>query len=202
MTMTRNPCLPHTWRDFVAKIILAAVFIALAAVAALAGSIDLGSPTGHTPYDQYLAPMWEVLHKLGGANPDINLVDHLVAEGRGFRYCYNKEQPYVPQTPEVTESTHAGDCKAKALWLASKMDTRSVRFVIGKASAERAMNHAWLIWEGPQGWLILDATMFSRPLQPERLTPSDYIASYSYSPSGKYAHAVVSAAGSRYGDHL
>ncbi|HEY3899020.1 MAG TPA: hypothetical protein VGM54_10430 [Chthoniobacter sp.] len=200
--MTRNPLLPHTWRDFVAKIILAAGFITLAAVSALAGSLDLGSPTSHTPYDQYLGPMWEVLHRLGGANPDMNAVDHLVAEGRAFRYSFNKEQPYCPQTPEVTESTKSGDCKAKALWLAAKLDTRNVRFVIGKASAERTMNHAWLIWEGPQGWLILDATMYSRPLQPERLLPTDYVATYSYSPTGRYAHAVVTSAGSKYGDHL
>src|SRR6185312_4831241 len=108
--------------------------------------------------------------------------------------------PYVPQTPAETESTKSGDCKAKALWLASKMGSRNVRFVVGKASVERNVNHAWLIWEGPQGWLILDATMFSKPLQPDRLSPSDYVPSFSYSPSGRYAHAVAAIiAGKKYG---
>ena len=184
------------------RTILVAVCGALGAFSAWAGSLDLGSPTGHTPYDQYLGPMWGVMHHLGGAQPDVDTVDKLVGEGRAFRYSYNKEQPYIPQTPDVTESTHSGDCKAKALWLASKMGTRNVRFVIGKASASRPINHAWLIWESPEGWLILDATMLSRPLAPEHCSSAEYIPNYSYSPDGKYAHAAVGPAVSKYNDHL
>lgn len=175
----------------------------LAGVLAQGAPLDLGSPTSRTPYDQYLGPMWDVLRKLGGGQPDVNVVEQLVREGRAFRYVYKKDQPYVPQTPAETEATKAGDCKAKALWLASKMDSRNVRFVIGKASAERSVSHAWLIWNGPQGWLILDATMFSKPLDPDRLSPTDYVPRFSYAPSGKYEHAMAAAVGGKkYGDHL
>lgn len=170
---------------------------------AQATSLDLGTPTSRTPYDAYLGPLWEVLHHLSGAQPDIGTVNKLVAEGRGFRYVFKKDQPYVPQTPAETESTHCGDCKAKALWLASKMDSTHIRFVVGKARAESTMSHAWLIWEGPDGWLILDATMFSRPLQPDRVSPTEYLPNYSYAPGGKYIHAIALAgAGKKYGDHL
>lgn len=179
-----------------------ALLIGCALIGARGGTLDLGTPTTHTPYDQYLNPVWEVLHRLGTAQPDPGEVEKLVREGRSFRYVYKTTEPYVPQTPEETEATKSGDCKAKALWLASKMDTRNVRFVIGKASLERSANHAWLIWEGPQGWLILDATMLSRPLPPDRTSPSDYVPSYSYSPTGKFAHAIVTAAGKKYSDHL
>jgi hypothetical protein len=189
------------WRTFPSLWIVIAI-LGLLTVTSVGGALDLGSPTGHTPYDAYLGPMWAVLRRLAGNQPDMALVNKLMSEDRAFRYSYSKDQPYVPQTPDVTEATHSGDCKAKALWLASKMDSRSVRFVIGKASASRAMNHAWLIWQGPEGWLILDATMLSRPLSPERCSPTEYIPTYSYSPDGKYAHAGVSAAVSKYGDHL
>jgi hypothetical protein len=179
------------------------LLIAVTMGMARAGTLDLGAPTTHTPYDPYLEPMWAVLHRLGANQPDPAQVEQLVREGRGFGYSYNKEQPYVPQTPDITEARKAGDCKAKALWLASKMDTRNVRFVIGKASASRPINHAWLIWEGPQGWLILDATMLSRPLPPDRCSSTDYIPNFSYSPSGKFAHAAAATgAGKKYSDHL
>ncbi len=173
----------------------------------LAGSLpavefDPGSPTSRTPYDAYLDPLWRVFHQLTGGQPDPALVEQLVREGRSFRYFYNKDQPYVPQPPEVTESTKCGDCKAKSLWLASKMNSRNVRFVIGKLSLGSPKSHAWLVWESPQGWLILDATNYSRPLVPDKVSPTELVPTYSYSPTAKYLHATASAAqGGKYGDH-
>ena len=167
-----------------------------------AAEIDLGASTSRTPYDRYLEPIFDLLKRLGGGHPDLATVEQLVAEGRSFRYVYKTTEPYVPQMPEVTEATKAGDCKAKALWLASKMDSAHVRFVVGKAKAVSNMNHAWLIWEGPEGWLILDATLYSHPLEPETLSSSQFIPLYSYGPSGKYAHGVAAAAKAQsYGDH-
>ena len=184
---------------FFVLLLLASQSLALAKT-----DLDLGSPASATPYDPYMSPVKLVLNHLTRLANDQNAMDrvrHLMHQGRQFRYSFTS--PYVAATPAVTAATRAGDCKAKALWLASKMDTRNVRFVIGKASLERSANHAWLIWEGPQGWLILDATMLSRPLSPDRTSPSDYVPSYSYSPTGKYAHAVVAAAASKkYSDHL
>lgn len=165
--------------------------------------LDLGSPTSRTPYDSYLDPVWKVFHQLSNGQVDPSVVEQLVREGRGFRYSYNKDQPYVPQSPDVTETTKSGDCKAKSLWLASKMNSRNVRFVIGKLYLGSPKSHAWLIWQSPQGWLILDATNYSKPLVPERVSPSELVPTFSYSPSGKYAHAMAAAAqGGKYGDHL
>jgi hypothetical protein len=201
--MKSYPAFLRNWLGVVGKILLAAVFTTWTPRSAQAGPLDLGTPISHTPYDQYLGPVWEVMHRLGANQPDPAEVEKLVREGRSFRYSYNSNQPFVPQTPEQTESTKCGDCKAKALWLASKMDSRNVRFVIGKAGAQPGVSHAWLIWEGPQGWLILDATMYSRPLQPDRLSPTDYLPRFSYSPTGKFAHAYAAAAHpAKYGDHL
>ena len=74
---------------------------------------------------------------------------------------------------------------------------------IGKAKKVSTMSHAWLIWQGPDGWLILDATNFSRPLNPERVSKSEFLPIYSYAPGGKYTHAMAGpAAGAKYGDHL
>lgn len=164
--------------------------------------VDLGSPTARTPYDAYLGPVWSVFNQLGG-KADLPTVMQLVRQGRAFRYSYNKDQPYVPQTPEQTEATKAGDCKAKSLWLASKLNDRGVRFVIGKAKQVQNVSHAWLIWNGPEGWMILDATLYSSPLSPARLRPSDFVPTYSFAPGGKYAHKVTTAAsGAKNGDHL
>ena len=93
--------------------------------------------------------MWSVFGQLGGAQPDPAQVEQWVREGRAFSYSFSKSQPYVPQSPEQTEATRSGDCKAKSLWLASKMDSNKVRFVIGKFKAGAAQSHAWLIWNGP-----------------------------------------------------
>src|SRR4051812_24301996 len=92
-----------------------------AAYSGVAADVDLGSPVSSTPYDAYLGPMWTVLRGLGGSQPAMDEVERLTRQSNGFRYSYSKEQPYVPQTPEQTEASKSGDCKAKSLWLASKM---------------------------------------------------------------------------------
>jgi hypothetical protein len=125
-----------------------------------------------------------------------------VRTAKGFRY-YMKN-PYVPQTPAETEASHSGDCKAKSLWVAYKIDDRSVRFVIGKARASSGMSHAWLLWNSPSGWLILDPTNFSAPLSVSRIGRNEFISLYSYTAGGKYVHAAASASkgrSSKYGDH-
>jgi hypothetical protein len=137
-----------------------------------------------------------------GGQPDVPTVEQLVREGRSFRYVFKKDEPYVPQAPSVTEATRAGDCKAKAVWLASKMSGAKVRYVIGKARISSNISHAWLIWDGPAGWLILDATNFSRPLSPDRVSPTEFVPTYSYSANASYAHTVSGIArGARDGDH-
>jgi hypothetical protein len=155
-----------------------------------AAPLDMGSPTSRTPYDAYMSPVWGVFSKLGGNQPDLASVQSYVHQGRAFRYYFNNAQPYLPQTPQQTESSRAGDCKAKSLWLAYKLDSRNVRYVIGKARLVSTISHAWLIWQSPGGWLILDATNFSQPL-------------FSYAPpSGKYVHNVGAKSSSQFGDHL
>lgn len=184
--------------------ILVLVLALCSAASAGAGEINLGSPTGRTPYDSYLGPMWSVLRNCSGGNPTPEEVAQLVRQSNGFRYFYDKSNPYVPQTPAQTEATHAGDCKAKSLWVADKMKSRSIRFVVGKSRLSSPMSHAWLIWQGPQGWLILDPTNNSRPLSPERISSSELVPTYSYSAGGsKYAHSIAAAGkGAKYGDHM
>jgi hypothetical protein len=182
---------------------LSTVVTALLVLSAKSLALDLGETTSRTPYDPYLGPMFSVFGHLGGGQPDPVMVEQLVREGRAFRYSFNSNQPHVPQSPEETESSRTGDCKAKSLWLASRMDSRKVRFVIGKAKRSSSMNHAWLIWQAPDGWLILDATFYSRPLDPARVSSNEFLPIYSYSPGAKYAHAMAAPTpGAKHGDHL
>jgi len=133
---------------------------------------------------------------------DLDTATKLLRQGRAFRYEFDAAQPYVPQAPEKTEATKSGDCKAKSLWLASKMNDRGVRFVIGKAKGHTS-SHAWLIWNGPEGWTILDATLYNSPLYPARLSRDQFVPVFSYSPSSRYSHAgAAGGAAARNGDHL
>ena len=164
---------------------------------------DLGTPTSHTPFDAYLGPMRATLSSLGSNHPEVPVVEGYVRTGRGFRY-YMKD-PMVPQTPAETESSHAGDCKVKSLWVAYKMDDRTLHFIVGRAHASSGMNHAWLLWKSPNGWLILDPTMLSAPIDASRVGPNEYTPRYSYTAGGKFVHAGAISAkpkgAVKYGDH-
>jgi hypothetical protein len=191
----------HTWLLLLS--VLALIFCNALRASADSGSFEPGTPTSHTPYDAYLSPMWAVFEKLGGDQPDPVIVESLLRQDHAFRYSFDSANPYQPQSPEQTDKTQAGDCKAKSLWLAYKMGTRSVVYVIGKARAESTMSHAWLVWNGPRGWQILDATNYSDPLSIHHMSASEFIPLYCYSTSGKYVHSVASAQGSaKYADHL
>jgi hypothetical protein len=177
--------------------------IALCVATSLTLAQDLGKPTSKTPFDAYLGVMRATMSSLGSNSPALPEVEGYVKTGRGFRY-YMKH-PLIPQTPAETESSRAGDCKAKSLWVADKMDDRSLRFIVGRARASSGMNHAWLLWKGPNGWLILDPTLLSTPIPIGRVGPTEYTARYSYSANGKFIHpGAVSAKPTgvvRYGDH-
>jgi hypothetical protein len=164
---------------------------------------DLGRPISSTPYDRYLGRVRTTMSSLGSNKPPMSLVEQYVRTGRSFRY-YMKD-PYVPQTPAETEATRAGDCKAKSLWVAYKMDDHTLRFVVGRARAESGMLHAWLLWQDTTGWWVLDATKFSAPLAVGRLGPQEFISYYSYSEKGEFVHAGALARKRRvepkYGDH-
>jgi hypothetical protein len=181
---------------------LIALLALLSASSSLSPAQDLGRSVGSTPYDRYFGPIRAILAELGSNSPSIELVNELVKTGRAFRYVM--KNPYVPQTPAETEASKAGDCKAKSLWVASKMDDRSIRFVVGRVKSVTGMSHAWLLWKGPEGWLVLDATMYSRPLDLARLGPQEFTPLFSYTASGKYVHGSGGApkkAESKYGDH-
>jgi len=175
------------------------IIIILASLAALSStfaSLDLGSPTAFTPYDRYLSPVKHVLTQLDGKENSLQHVRQLLRIGRGFRYTYT--DPYTAATPEVTAATHAGDCKAKALWLAAQLNDSSVRFVIGKARARSTVNHAWLLWtqDASHTW-ILDPTNLSEPVLAERAdTSREYIPAYSYGKEGSYRYGLLFASSS------
>jgi len=180
--------------------------LSLAAIYFTSGVVlaqELGQPTSKTPFDAYLGPMRATLGSLGSNHPEVPVVEGYVKTGRGF--SYSMKDPYVPQTPAETESSHSGDCKAKSLWVAYKMDDRTLRFIVGRAHASSGMNHAWLLWKSPGGWLILDPTLLSKPIDATRVGPNEYTPRYSYSASGKFVHAgAVSAKPTgqvKYGDH-
>ena len=173
-----------------------AIIVFLSSLAALSStfaSLDLGSPTASTPYDRYLSPVKHVLTQLDGKEDSLKHVCQLMRVGRHFRYTYTT--PYTAASPEVTAATHAGDCKAKALWLAAQLNDSSVRFVIGKARAESTINHAWLLWtqDASHTW-ILDCTNCSEPILAERAdTSREYIPTYSYGKGGSYRYGSLFA---------
>jgi hypothetical protein len=149
-------------------------------------NLDLGIPASATPYDPYMAPVTQVLNHLSDEAGSMDRVRFLMHEGRAFRYSFTS--PYVAATPAVTATTRAGDCKAKALWLADQLNDASVRFVIGKARSSSQMSHAWLMWQHDSRWWILDCTNNLEPIPADRVSSSQYIPYYSFAKNGEYRH--------------
>ena len=126
--------------------------------------VDLGTAAGYTPYDPYMHPVKQVLSNLSGTESDMDHVRSLMREGRSFRYSFT--DPYNAAPPSVTAATHAGDCKAKALWLCDRLNDQNVRFVVGKTSIHARLSHAWVMWQHEGRWWILDCTNTSSRFPP------------------------------------
>jgi hypothetical protein len=169
--------------------LLAFTLLASQALAFAHTNLDLGFPASDTPYDPYMSPVKQVLTHLTNEESSMSRVRHLMHEGRSFRYSFTS--PYVAATPAVTETTRAGDCKAKALWLADQLNDESVRFVIGKARRTSQMSHAWLMWQHDNRWWILDCTNNWDPIPADRVSSSQYIPYYSFAKNGEYRHQAT-----------
>jgi len=141
---------------------------------------------GPTPYDPYCRPVSAVLQRLDGSAPSFETVAALVRQGFSFKYSF--DTPYVAAMPEVTAARHAGDCKAKSLWLASRMNDRDLRYVIGKARSTSKISHAWLMWKSQGRWWILDPTNAAEPIPADAVGRDEYLVSYSYDRTGSYIH--------------
>ena len=150
--------------------------------------VDLGAPSAHTPYDAYMHPVKEVLGSLSGSSASMERVNALMAQGRNFRYSFTT--PYEAALPSVTAQVHAGDCKAKALWLCDQLGDQNVRFVVGKMHANSKLSHAWVMWQNNGRWFVLDCTNTSRPIAADSLRPTDYVPLFSWSKNGVYRHTT------------
>jgi hypothetical protein len=168
------------------KLTLSVLGLLLAQVASFA-VVDLGAAASRTPYDSYMHPVKEVLGTLPGQTASLDKVNSLMREGRNFRYSFTT--PYEAALPSVTAQTHAGDCKAKALWLAEELGDSNVRFVVGKMHANSQLSHAWLMWQHDGRWFILDCTNNSRPIAADSVRSTDYVPLFSWSKNGVYRHA-------------
>ena len=168
------------------RLFLSALLFVLTSFAASAMPDLSGGRPGPTPYDPYLHPVFAVLTQLNGTAPSFRRVAALVKEGRSFDYVF--DTPYVATMPDVTATKRAGDCKAKSLWLASRMNDPSVRFVIGKARSTSKISHAWLMWENHGRWWILDPTNASQPISASEVGSNEYLVLYSYDRTGSYCY--------------
>ena len=175
--------------DFMRFLFIALALFSSQLLALARTDLDLGSPAAATPYDPYMSPVKQVLTHLTNEQNSMDLVRRLMHQGRQFRYSFTS--PYVAATPNVTAATHAGDCKAKALWLADQLNDQSLRFVIGKARRSSQMSHAWLMWQHDNRWWILDCTNNWDPIPADRVSSSQYIPYYSFAKTCEYRHRAT-----------
>ncbi len=176
------------------KQLLTPLLLVLTAAFAVARPDLSNGRSGATPYDPYNAPVDAVMGHLNGSAPSFEAVRALVRQGYNFRYSF--DAPYVAQMPAVTAAKRSGDCKAKSLWLASKMnDAANLRYVIGKARSTSRISHAWLMWKHEGRWWILDPTNVPEPIAADSVGAGDYVINYSYDRTGSYCHTP--AGGSR-----
>ena len=168
------------------KTTLLSLSLLLIAKLTVSAGIDLGSATARTPYDPYMGPVKHVFSTLHGENLDMERVNSLMRQGRGFRYSHT--DPYNPALPQETAARHLGDCKDKALWLCDQLQDPSARFVIGKMKRSSSISHAWVMWQHEGRWWILDCTMNYAPVLADKVATDDYVPLYSYSKGVSYRH--------------
>ena len=160
--------------------IVTPLVVLLTLCASLVAEVDTGYPVDSTPYDHPFAPMRQVYARFGSGVPSISEVRAQLRTAYRFRYYFDVTNPYTPQLPEVTEARQEGDCKAKSLWLADKMHTRSARYALGKARLDSKMAHVWLMWLNCGNWLLLDPVNSPEIIQAERVTGRKLFTRYSY----------------------
>ena len=160
-----------------------------AACSASTAAFDLGLSSDYTPYDRYMTPVRTVLAKPTPSKPTMEQVKKLMLQGRSFRY--RMENPYVAAMPEKTAARRSGDCKDKALWLASHLGDSEVRFVIGKTEPGIRLSHAWVMWKNEGRWWLLDCTLKRAPIPADELPANRYIPLYSYSKNDTFRHAAT-----------
>lgn len=148
---------------------------------------DMGSPTSRTPYDRYFKGVRQTLAKASG-KAQMAEAKELMKQGRGFRYAFTSA--YVPQPAIVTERTRRGDCKAKSLWVADRMNDTSLRFVVGKLREGTIGNHMWLMWNDGGKWWILDPTVEWSPIEAASVGAREWVALYSYTREGGLIHTA------------
>ncbi len=169
------------------KKLLTLVILFAFAVAPLGAAPDMSTARpGPTPYDRYMGSVMKVLRQLDGPKPSFQKVAALTRKGYSFKYVF--DEPYVAPLPEVTEARRQGDCKAKSLWLAARMNDPSVKYVIGKARRTSKISHAWLMWHDGKQWWILDPTNHPDPIPAKSVGPDHYLVTYSYDKHGTYRH--------------
>lgn len=139
-----------------------------------------------TPYEQYLHVVRTTLSGIPEQRATFTETELLTRIGYGFRY--RQSHPYIPRPADEVERTGYGDCKDKALWLATRLGDESIRFVIGKQRAHSRESHAWLEWESGGVTWILDPTIRSVPRDKRSFPPTTYIPLWSYTKSGAWRH--------------
>jgi hypothetical protein len=158
----------------------------------LRAEVDTGVPCDGTPYDAYMGPLRHTYAQMGDGSPSISDVRSQLRTAYRFRYYFDSAQPYTPQTPEVTEARQQGDCKAKSLWLLSKMKERDVRYVLGKARLASTISHVWLLWPNGGTWIILDPTTTADVIDANRVVGQKDIPKYSYDARRTFRHPTYS----------
>lgn len=146
-------------------------------------------PAAYTPYDPYSGSVREVIAKLDRRMPSMERTRALMNEAHGFRY--RSAHPYLAALPATTSSTHAGDCKAKALWLYDQLGDPSALYVIGKTFKGTKSNHAWVYWRNDSRWWILDPTNRSAPIPADSMPKDRYVPYYSFGKQGAFRHRTT-----------
>ncbi len=139
-----------------------------------------------TPYEPHVQRVRITLASLPEKRATLAEVERLTRIGYGFRY--RRSHPYIPRPADEVELTGYGDCKDKALWLATRLGDDSVRFVIGKLSRGARESHAWLEWQSGGVTWILDPTIRSIPRQKRTFSENEYIPLWSYTKDAAWRH--------------
>lgn len=135
----------------------------------------------HSPFDQKIAATG--FYQWKTSNPDTRRsIDELFTVARSFRYKQERNTDHW-QTPQETESSHAGDCEDKAVWLYWVLKTNgyeNVALHVGRYRSADSRLHAWITVADESGDWVLDPTTQRRIWRASEFSADYYRTLFQY----------------------
>jgi hypothetical protein len=127
-------------------------------------------------YNWYLYPAHRLLVQKMATDTNLETINKYMQRAQMFSEV--NLQHYIPNiSPDTLRKAQGRVCSGKTLWLADKINVRTLQFIIGNFHPSSTLPHAWLRWHDGVRWWILDCVKSTQPI-PENMIPSHFYVAY------------------------